>query len=280
MTLPELFIGLYSVALLLAGITCLILDARRSGKSDTPNLQAWNVKVGDFLILYVLTFAVQFFAAGAVTRTLQQLGYDEASIALFTLPTLALQLAPLLVVILALKFYPQQYPANFNSRRMQGSEALKLGMFFFLSSIPIMAVVSLSWEALLQLLIDYGWDIKLPVQEVVSIFAEQDSPLVIAVMIFMIVVMAPLVEEILFRGMLYRFFKGRMGNLVALTFSSLFFALLHANLLKLIPLFLLGMLLGRAYEKSGSLLVPIFMHAFFNLSTVLVLLITPEALKM
>jgi membrane protease YdiL (CAAX protease family) len=58
----------------------------------------------------------------------------------------------------------------------------------------------------------------------------------------------------------------------AIVFSSALFAIVHAEPAHWPALFVLGMCLGYAYEKSGSLLRPIFIHAIFNGVTVLFVL--------
>ena len=55
--------------------------------------------------------------------------------------------------------------------------------------------------------------------------------------------------------------------------TSLIFALVHQHIGTMVPLFSLGLVLVLAYELTGSLLVPIFIHALFNLgSTALILM--------
>ena len=86
-------------------------------------------------------------------------------------------------------------------------------------------------------------------------------------------VVAPIGEEVLFRGMLYTTLKRRVraGSLMPLIISALLFALIHASPLHLIPLFLMGLGFAIAYERSGSLWVPILMHAVNNGVTFLML---------
>jgi len=281
MSIPELLFALYGTALMLIGITCLIRDVQLSGKTDTPNLQAWRVSLGDFFIIFLGAIVVQYFVAGVCSVAFEATDFGESNVGLrITLSTLAYQLVPLLLIYSLTRYYPENFPANFNTRRVRFFESAGLGLFYFLGALPLMLLFAHGWQMLLEWVHSMGFPVELENQEIVEIFAEQDSPLVIGLMMFMIVVMAPLLEELLYRGMLYRFLKSRMNNLLALTLSSLLFAAMHANLLKLVPLFLLGMLLGRAYEKSGSILVPIFMHAFFNLNTVLILLVAPDMIEM
>lgn len=85
---------------------------------------------------------------------------------------------------------------------------------------------------------------------------------------FSAVILAPLVEELIFRGYLYPVLKKYGGFLFALIFTSLLFGLIHWNAAVLVPLALFGALLVLLYEKTKTLWVPICAHALFNLTTV------------
>jgi len=78
------------------------------------------------------------------------------------------------------------------------------------------------------------------------------------------IVMAPLVEEILFRGILYPLLKHRGHPRLALWGTSLLFASIHIHLASFIPLFLFGLILIWIYERTDTLLAPILTHATFN----------------
>lgn len=83
------------------------------------------------------------------------------------------------------------------------------------------------------------------------------------------VVIAPLTEELFFRGILYRTLKSLIDSGPAILLTSLAFALAHQNLLAFGPLFALSVFLIISYEKSGHLAVPIIYHACFNLLMVI-----------
>jgi membrane protease YdiL (CAAX protease family) len=78
------------------------------------------------------------------------------------------------------------------------------------------------------------------------------------------VVAAPIGEEFLFRGLLYRGMRVRWGVSVGAIGSALIFAVLHVSPLAIAGIFLIGVLLALAYERSGSLATPILMHAVNN----------------
>jgi membrane protease YdiL (CAAX protease family) len=86
--------------------------------------------------------------------------------------------------------------------------------------------------------------------------------------VFVAVVIAPVLEEILFRGFVQTtirsFLDIRNSAWPAIAASSTFFAIMHAEPGHWPTLFVLGVCLGYSYEKSGSLFRPIFIHLFFN----------------
>ena len=77
-------------------------------------------------------------------------------------------------------------------------------------------------------------------------------------------VVAPLVEEFLFRGYFYPVLKRLAGPLPAAITVSLLFGAIHNNAAAFPVLTVLALALTLAYEWSGSLFVPILMHACFN----------------
>jgi membrane protease YdiL (CAAX protease family) len=78
------------------------------------------------------------------------------------------------------------------------------------------------------------------------------------------IILAPLAEEVLFRGILYPWIKSLGYPQLALWGTSLLFAMVHFNLLSLPALFVLALILTLLYEVTGNLLAPITAHIFFN----------------
>ena len=104
-------------------------------------------------------------------------------------------------------------------------------------------------------------------QEIVMFFRDHvkhlDLPAVIAVVVTACLV-APMVEELVFRGYLYPTLKRYLGPVASAILVSALFAAVHANLSSSLGLFALALCLTAVYEKTGSLLVSMAMHAFFN----------------
>lgn len=153
--------------------------------------------------------------------------------------------------------------------------AVRYGTACLLIALPVLSLISLGWNFLIEKL-------NLPVtpQDVVAIFTSTKSPLVIAGMLLVACLFAPMYEELLFRAGLYRFCRQRLGRTPALLISGCGFGLLHGNWAGFLPLAILGMGLAIAYEATGSIRVAIIAHSLFNLNTILVLLSgLPEVAK-
>jgi membrane protease YdiL (CAAX protease family) len=116
-------------------------------------------------------------------------------------------------------------------------------------------------------------------QELNLIIEYPQLPLRILI-VFVAAIVAPVLEELMFRGLfqtaIRSLFELKSGPWpipsgqiwLAIIISSMFFALMHANPGHWPALFVLGVGMGYAYEKSGSLLQPMFIHAFFNATTI------------
>ncbi len=107
-----------------------------------------------------------------------------------------------------------------------------------------------------------------PLQRSVQVLRESRNPLLLGLMAFTAVFVAPVCEEIVFRGYVYPVVKHFGGPWIAAISSALLFASAHNHAVGLLPLFFLGLLLVAAYELTGSLWASIAVHACFNAFTV------------
>lgn len=86
-----------------------------------------------------------------------------------------------------------------------------------------------------------------------------------------VAVAAPLIEELIFRGLLYRWLKDRWSIPVATVVSAIVFAITHF-IPPLIPSFIfLGVVLALVRERWGSLVPAVLLHALVNASSTLIL---------
>ena len=93
-------------------------------------------------------------------------------------------------------------------------------------------------------------------------------------LLFLVVVVgAPLVEELFFRGLTLKAFEKKMSSRLALLLSSLFFAIAHLQLIQFPALFLFGLVAGYLVKKYDRLGRAVWAHVGFNATTVVALLL-------
>jgi membrane protease YdiL (CAAX protease family) len=86
------------------------------------------------------------------------------------------------------------------------------------------------------------------------------------------IILAPAVEEPLFRGIIYPAIKQRGYPRLALWASSAIFAAMHVNVLTFVPLLFFAIVLVYLYESFQNLLVPMAAHALFNAANFFIVL--------
>lgn len=124
-----------------------------------------------------------------------------------------------------------------------------------------------------------------PAPEQFALQVSTSSALALALAAVAAVVLAPIVEELVFRSLVFQSVRGRLGLWAALVTSSLMFAFVHTELLfrvvddalvwapnppGLVGLVALALWLAGAFHRTGSLLVPVTAHATYNLAVLLI----------
>jgi membrane protease YdiL (CAAX protease family) len=100
-----------------------------------------------------------------------------------------------------------------------------------------------------------------PVQEPLRVLATGPAA---PFAIFTIVVIAPVAEELFFRGMLFQAMRQRLGFWAAAVASGLVFGAVHGEPFVIVLTTAVGVFLAWLYQLRGTLLVPILAHAVFN----------------
>lgn len=109
-----------------------------------------------------------------------------------------------------------------------------------------------------------------PVQEEVqqAVRGAGVGPLLVA---FAVAILAPVGEELLFRGVLYQALAKHLPGWPAIGLSGLAFGITHLETFVILLTFPLGMALAWMLRRHGTLVVPVVAHAVFNLIGVLVI---------
>jgi membrane protease YdiL (CAAX protease family) len=157
---------------------------------------------------------------------------------------------------------------QFGFDRVPIIRALSWSLFIFgavmLVETPLMEASAWALDAL---------HISHPEQQSVETFRQYSQASAIIKFLIEAVLVFPVIEELFFRGFLLTFLKRYTSTGLAIVLSGGVFAFAHLNLGAVVPLWFLGIVLGVAYQHTGSLLVPMGIHACFNLATGLSLLL-------
>lgn len=144
-------------------------------------------------------------------------------------------------------------------QRSAGSAVIKQALLRWLALLPLLWFAAFTWQVVLKAM---GQAPSL--QEALRLFIESQNRWQRAGLLVFAVILAPIAEEILFRGILLPLLVRRTGAMAGLLLTAAAFAALHGNLGTLVPLALISIALSLAYARTGTLLVPMVMHALFN----------------
>ena len=147
---------------------------------------------------------------------------------------------------------------------LEGSKWGLFGWGFggFAAAVPLVFVAERVQRALP---IDYDAITHPVLPELVS----SGDPTGLPLLLCTITVLAPVFEECVFRGFLFRWLRIRIGSGRAVFGSALVFAAIHFSMATFMPLLALGVVLASITERSGSLLPAMVAHGLWNASTVL-----------
>lgn len=158
----------------------------------------------------------------------------------------------------------------FGSVSSQGSGfPFSRGLRYYAMAMPGIALMAFLYFKLLEVL-----GVPQVQQPIMELLSGLDSPLLILAMGIFAVVLAPIVEELVFRGMLLPLLTRRVGLVAGMLISSLLFALLHGHVQTMFPLMVVAIFFSFGYIFGGSIWVPIVMHGCFNGMNLLTMYLT------
>ena len=148
---------------------------------------------------------------------------------------------------------------------------------FFAAILNLVSVWPLMMGALLLTIwvgkLIFGEGFEIEQHSELELLGEHSQLLVRILIIGVVTILVPVFEELLFRGMLQTMIRSLVVKpWISIAIVSLVFSMIHSSPAHWPALFVLSMCLGYSYEKSGSLFRPIFIHALFNTSSVLLTL--------
>jgi membrane protease YdiL (CAAX protease family) len=206
------------------------------------------------------------FYAAMFLGSIVGIGYREAlpdslskELVSFAFGTFIYQGVVLVLVHIFLKQHEVSWSDAFGFREPRLPRAIFLGALMSILVLP----VALSLAELTKRVIE-AFGSSAQMQQPVKMVMEATSIHQLVVSGIAAIVFAPIVEEIIFRGVLYPAVKRCADQRTALWGVSLLFAITHMNLTAFIALTVLGIILTFLYETTRNLAAPIIAHSVFN----------------
>jgi membrane protease YdiL (CAAX protease family) len=224
----------------------------------TPLRKRWSIILG--LLLYLIgQFSVSLFLppilvqAGIISST-EAIGVTSETItaATFWLLNVANIVCIALIVAVVLGFYREKLSSlGFTTKKLP--KALVYGAMGFV--VAFIGADIVGYPIVQQ----FGVD---PTQQALSQSAT--VPSLLPLVFLSGVIIAPIAEEIVFRGYLYKAFRDRFRPSFAIVLSAALFSAIHLEPLAAASLFVIGVVLAYVYEKTGNLMAPITLHMLNN----------------
>ncbi len=226
---------------------------------NSPRLAKWDIRPIDFALFISFVIGCAFVVSGVLVSAYAAISGEEfsgESLPFVIASGFGLQLGCLLawyLFRLLVQYENKDQPDTL-------SRSIIIGAIGFVAIYIVLIPVSLLWKLTLTVL-QIEFDDQLPV----LLIQNGGSNLEMSLMAILVVIAAPISEELVYRGFLYRYLNHRLSPVLAIIISSVLFAMMHQNVFSLVPLFALGSALCIVYRLSGNLVSSIVMHSLFNL---------------
>lgn len=191
---------------------------------------------------------------------------DQANTTALKLITVLLFAASQLAVLLMIGRKRKQGWNKDFAMRLSKLRLIPLSIPVYLAIVPVIGMATLVYQWILKQ--QFGMDISM--QEVAELISQSHAWVRVGFIVVAVVV-APLYEELIFRGVLFPYLVRRIGLSGGIMAVSAVFALMHFHIPSALPLFLLSIALCLTYWRTGTLWTNIALHALFNGMTVVFL---------
>lgn len=233
----------------------------RGGSPDLAFPVPW--RWWDALIAFLLSFFLSVPGAAAVFLVVPMSAQEGA---LILVSSALLFLAP--VVWIGLRF-PHALRRLLGPVRARLSHVLIGLVHGALAFVTINLVITLLIELIAE---QAGLQVPQVQEELQDAVRDPDAALLVTLSV---AVLAPLGEEVLFRGVLFQALRTRIRLWPATVVSGVVFGASHVEPLAIVLTAILGFYLAWIFHRTGSLLVPILAHATFNALSLILITLSP-----
>lgn len=237
-------------------------NADRRWQTPWTGIIIWQVIVGGFLFLGQIAMPLLISPLGGILASFGSRGRAFYALLYYVL----MAAGSISVLVFSIRRYRPLPEGWFQFRR---GNWLAWGAGGYFAALPLMLVVALVNQQLWQ-----GQGGSNPLLQTVL---EEQDPIALGMFFFTAAIAAPLFEEVLFRGFLLPSLTRYVPVGGAIVLSALIFAIAHLSVSEVLPLTMLGMVLGVVYTRSRNLLAPMLLHSAWNSVTMLGLLLLGTA---
>ena len=233
--------------------------------------KSWSIDAVARLFLGVIvTLCCGMFLSGLLEKMKLGLSPDQLQFLQMIVLVVFFQGAALVWIAVFLHQSNISWRAAFGLRPPSRARAVAAGLAVGVMVLPIVWLLQWISEGVME------WLKFKPVAQAVVTELQSPSLSLVEKILFgvLTILLVPVAEEALFRGILYPAIKQSGHPRWALWGTSVLFGILHFNMATLAPLVFLAVLLAFLYDSSDSLLTPIATHSMFNAANFFYLVFT------
>lgn len=234
-------------SVMIGALLLLLRKDQNDGVKKLFKKQQWNVR---YFILLVLCI----YGLGQTTVPVI---YSEQFRLMYRRNLAAFDLAQFLLVMIFVKFFFRKKLSDFGFEHRFFEKTVYF-MFYVCAPIGTILVNVISPDS---------FNIVSISKKVYGGTASVGKIVLLLYFLFDFLLLTPIIEESLFRGIGYSVYRKKYGPMLAIIFTSVLFASFHYN--SPVQAFLFGMLLGIIYEKTESFIAIVSAHAVINLTVFL-----------
>ena len=138
-------------------------------------------------------------------------------------------------------------------------EAVRFAAGAYLMFLPVLVMALLGVARVLD-----AFHLEPAPQPIFTLYLAENRAPILGWLLVLVTLVGPAAEEIFFRGLVHGWLRGRVGAWVSIGLTAFVFALMHNDIVAFLPIFLLGLIFGWVYEKTGSLAAPVAIHVLHN----------------
>nr|WP_319489456.1 type II CAAX endopeptidase family protein [uncultured Caproiciproducens sp.] len=218
------------------------------------NALCWTLLAAMFLMTESMSVFRIYLEAVGYTQDYSHSGFGGFTPVLYYLASGSGYLVGLAVPVLV--FFAARHVSLSNALPFQKTGFLKTAACVFFGSAVCM-LANIPANAVVEVEKKFGFTGKMPN------YPLTDEPMVLVLYFITIAIIPPLVEELIFRGMILHSLR-KYGDSFAIVASAVLFGLYHGNFVQMVFAFIAGLVMALVVVRTNSLWTSILIHLFNN----------------